>query len=409
MLTNWGGNHTYRASAVARPSTLSELQQLIAESAELSVVGTRHSFNAIGDGAALVDLSVLASPPIVDIERGVVSVGGSTTYAELSETLARHGRALHNLASLPHISVAGAIATGTHGSGSRLGNLATAVESIEMITAAGEVVHFHRGDDDFDGAVVHLGALGLVIRVGLRVEETYDVEQTVYDELSWSTLTASFDEVFESATSVSVFTRWGSSAGELWCKQRADARPRTAITDELRPAETQRHPIPDMETSACTPQRSEPGPWWNRLPHFRADAEPSAGAEIQSEFFVDRTVSSAAIEAIRTIGPLLDDVLLVSEIRTIAADDLWMSPCHGRDSTAFHFTWRRDPGAVEQAVDQVAAVLEPFGARPHWGKVFPSSWRPGERYERWGDFLNLRDRLDPQRRMTTPWFERHLG
>ncbi|WP_040496153.1 FAD-binding protein [Ilumatobacter nonamiensis] len=408
VIRSWGGNREYRAVAIERPATLGDVQRSIAESPQVSVIGTRHTFNDIGDGEVLVDLSNLASPPVIDRARRRVSVSGATTYSELTWHLDRARMALHNLASLPHLSVAGATATGTHGSGSALGNLSTAVESVEMITADGDVATFHRGDDYFDGAVVHLGALGVVTRLELALEETYSVEQTVFDGLDWETLASRFDEVFDSATSVSVFTRWGATPGALWCKRRVDDRRASSLDVPLTSATSPRNPIPGIAATGCTEQGGVPGPWWDRWPHFRADAVPSAGAEIQSEFFVDRGDSVAAIEAIRAIGDELDEVLLVSEIRTIAGDDLWMSPCHGRDSTAFHFTWRRDSAAVETAVELLAQQLEPFAARPHWGKVFPTSFRAATAYERLDDFLDLRDQLDPGGRFTTPWFERHV-
>ena len=408
-IANWGGNHTYRARGVERPTTLGALQRLVASSPQLSGLGTRHAFTAIGDGEVLVDLALLASPPVVDHDRGVVDVGGPTTYADLARVLASAGRALHNLASLPHISVAGAIATGTHGSGSGLGNLATAVETIEMITASGELVVFHRGDDDFDGAIVHLGALGLVTRVTLRTEATYDVAQTVYDGLDWGTLTGSFDDLFGAATSVSVFTRWADRPGELWCKQRVDHERESTVIDRLTPATDSRHPIPGADVAACTTQGGVEGPWWDRLPHFRADAVPSAGAEIQSEFLVDRSDSGAAIDALREVGPSLEPLLLVSEIRTVAADQFWMSPCFERDSTAFHFTFRPDVAAVASAVERVGEALAPFAPRPHWGKVMPARWRAAVSYAKLGEFVELRRRLDPDGRFMTPWLDERLG
>jgi xylitol oxidase len=409
QITNWGGTHTFRADRVHRPATLGELQRLLGASRRLSAIGSRHSFNALGDGDALVDLSVLASPPVLDHERGVVSVSGSTTYAELAPMLGSAGRALHNMASLPHISVAGAIATGTHGSGNALGGLATAVETVEMISASGDLIVLHRGEPDFAGAVVHLGALGLVTRVTLRTEATYDVAQTVYDGLEWDTLVASFDEVFGAAISVSVFTRWAERPGALWCKHRADDQRRSAVIDGLRASDEQRHPIAGAPPEACTTQGGVPGPWWDRLAHFRADARPSAGSEIQSEFFVDRADSGAALEALRGLGSLLDPVLFVSEIRTVAADGLWMSPCFERDSTAIHFTWRPEPDAVSVAIERVAEALGPFDPRPHWGKAVPAAWRARHSYARLADYCGLRERLDPDERFLTPWLRERLA
>lgn len=406
---NWGGNVEYQADAVARPSSTDELIALVAASDGLAAIASRHSFNRIGDGRVLVDLGDLPRTVDVDDVAGTVSVPAWITYAELGSVLAARGRALHNLASLPHISIAGAISTGTHGSGSDLGSLATAVEAVELLTASGETITRRRGDADFLGSVVGLGSLGLLTRLTLGTEPTYDVEQTVYDGLDWATLTGSFDALFASATSVSVFTRWGDAPGELWRKQRVD-RERADSPDVdrgLRPADGMRHPIVGGFTDACTHQLGEPGPWWNRLPHFRADAAPSAGAEIQSECFVARTDAAAAIEAMRSLGAALDEVLLVSEIRTVAADDLWMSPCYERDSVGFHFTWRLEPKAVQVAVDRVAEELAPFDLRCHLGKVMPTGWRIES--PRLDDFLDLKHRIDPTDRFTTDWFRTHVG
>ncbi len=406
---NWGGNVRYRAHAVSAPSTVEQLSSLGASTAGLAAIASRHSFNRIGDGRTLVDLRNLAGSIEFDESSGTVSVPASTTYAELSVELDAHGRALHNLASLPHISIGGAVATGTHGSGSTSGCLASAVDELDLLTASGDIVTVRRGDDDFLGTVVALGSLGLVTRIVLRTEPDYEVAQTVHDGLSWETLLESFDDVFASASSVSVFTRWGDELGELWRKQRADvATPaRLDVERGLVAADAMRHPIPENSPAACTRQLGESGPWWNRLPHFRADAVPSAGAEIQSECFVERSSSAEAITALRSVGAEFDELLLVSEIRTVASDDFWTSPFHGRDSTGLHFTWRLDPLAVQDAVDRVADALAAFDVRWHPGKAVPTDWRIEQ--PRLGDFLELKQRLDPTGRFTTDWFRTHVA
>ncbi len=405
---NWGGNVEYVSESVRRPNSIDELLALVASGEGVAAVGSRHSFNRIGDAQVLVDLGGLPRTFSFDDDAQTVTAPAWLTYAELSTELAAHGRALHNLASLPHISVAGAISTGTHGSGSHLGNLATAVEHLEIVGATGATTELSRGDAAFAGAVVGLGSLGLMTRVTLRTEPTYDVAQTVYDGLDWASLTESFEEIWTSATSVSVFTRWGDAPRELWRKQRLDQEPVdvTDVVATLRPAGTMRHPLPAAPTEACTRQLGEPGPWWNRFPHFRADAEPSAGAEIQSECFVSRSDAPAAIEALRSLGPVFDDVLLVGEIRTVAGDDLWMSPCFERDSVAFHFTWKLEPDAVQVAVDRVANALAPLDVRCHPGKLLPTGWRFD--VPRLADFLDLKRDLDPEDRFTTDWFRTHV-
>lgn len=406
--TNWGGNHTYRASEVTAPTSIEDVSAIVRSSDQVAVIATRHSFNAIGDAATIVDLSAIDEPIAVDDDSGTVSVSPAITYAQLSCELAAHGRALHNLASLPHISVGGAIATGTHGSGSQLGNLATAVRSVDLLLATGDVSTFDQSDPDFDGVVVGLGALGLVTRVVLQTEPDYDVTQTVYDGLDWQTLTDEFDAVLAAANSVSVFTRWGDAVGEMWCKQRDDdPTPDSFDLGSLSPAEGPRHPIPGAAAEACTEQLGRSGPWWERLPHFRADSTPSSGDEIQAEFFVDRADSVRAIAAMRSIGGRLDDVLLVSEIRTVAADRLWMSPHHGRASTGFHFTFRMDPDAVQTAVDAIADAVHECAPRFHPSKALPTGWRIESPHL--GDFLELKHRLDPTGRFTTDWFRTHIS
>ncbi len=405
---NWGGNHAYRASEVTAPTSIDDLSAIVRSSEQMAAIATRHSFNAIGDADTIIDLSELEAPVIVDDDAGTVSVSPAITYAHLSSELVAHGRALHNLASLPHISVGGAISTGTHGSGSQLGNLATAVRAVDLLLANGEVSTYRRDEPDFDGVVVGLGALGLMTRVELQTEPQYDVTQAVYDGLDWQTLSDEFDAVFGSATSVSVFTRWGDAVGELWCKQRSD-EPSSGSFDygSLRPAIEMRHPIPGAATEACTAQLGRSGPWWNRLPHFRADAMPSTGDEIQAEFFVDRADSVRAIEAMRSIGADLDGVLLVSEIRTIAADQLWMSPHRGRESTGFHFTFRMIPAAVQDAVNAIGAAVSGCEPRFHPSKALPTGWRIDS--PQLQEFLELKHRLDPTDRFTTDWFRTHVA
>jgi len=404
---NWGGNHTYRAPDVMRPASIDDLSAIVRSSNQVAAIGTRHSFNAIGDADTIIDLSSLDLPVVVDDDAGTVSTSPAASYAQLSSELAARGRALHNLASLPHISIGGAISTGTHGSGSHLGNLATAVRDVELLLASGEVTTFQRGDPDFDGVVVGLGALGLLTRVVLQTEPDYAVTQTVYDGLDWATLTTQFDAIFASATSVSVFTRWGDTAGELWCKQRDDeSSPTSFDIDSLKPADTMRHPIPGAATEACTTQLGRSGPWWDRLPHFRADGMPSSGDEIQAEFFVDRADSVRSIDALRSIAPALDSVLLAAEIRTVGADPFWMSSHFGRDSTAFHFTFRMDPDAVQPAVDAIGSAVSDCEPRFHPSKALPTGWR-FELPEQ-DRFLELKQRLDPHGRFTTDWFRAHV-
>ena len=175
------------------------------------------------------------------------------TYGRLAPMLHERGLALHNLASLPHISVGGAIATGTHGSGDRLGNLATAVSAIDILRSDGEIVHLERGDTDFDGAVVGLGALGVVVRVRLDVEPEYQIAQHVYEGLAWDELAARFDEITGAGDSVSLFTTWGSHVDQVWVKQRPAIRSRRNVlrrsTGHRRPPSDRRRVGRELHTT----------------------------------------------------------------------------------------------------------------------------------------------------------------
>jgi len=293
---NWSGTHRYRARALHCPRTVEELQALVARTPRMRVLGSRHSFTDLADSEELVSLDVLAPDVAIDHAAGTVSFGAALRYGELADVLNAEGVALHNLASLPHISVAGAVATATHGSGERNGNLATAVAALEMVTSDGELMSATRGDADFEGMVVALGALGAVTRLTLDVQPTYEVRQRVYEGLTWDALHAHFDAIMAAGYSVSVFTRWDDreAAGQVWVKRRVEAGPENAPGDLFgaRAATVDRHPILGIDPVNSTPQLGRPGAWSDRLPHFRMGFTPSAGEEIQSEYLLPRAHAS---------------------------------------------------------------------------------------------------------------------
>jgi xylitol oxidase len=397
---NWAGSYTYQARTIHRPATIDHLREIVAGAPRIRVLGSRHTFSDIADSEELVSLEGL--PVETDVAGGQVTVSGAVRYGELAPVLDEAGVALHNLASLPHTTIAGAVATATHGSGDGNGNLATAVAAIELVTSAGELLSARRGDPDFDALVVNLGALGAVVRLTLDVEPFYAVRQRVFEGLGWDTLYADFDAITAAGYSVSVFTLWGETSS-VWVKSRGEPPQELAGTT---PAPQDRHPIPGIDPVNCTAQLGVPGPWWDRLPHFRMGFTPSAGEELQSEFLVPRAHALDSIRAVQGLAHAIRPVLQVSELRTIAADRLWLSPQHGTDTVGIHFTWTREPEPVERALAQIEAALAPFGARPHWGKLFLGS--PAERYERREDFLALAERLDPRGAFRNAWFERAL-
>jgi xylitol oxidase len=396
-VTNWAGNITYAAKELHRPRTSDALRAVVAGSDRLRVLGSGHSFNRIAEpGADGVLLSLDALPSEVDVDTAArtVRVGGGVRYAELARVVHAHGLALANMASLPHISVAGSVATGTHGSGVGNGPLASAVREVELVTADGPTVVIARGDARFDGAVTSLGALGVVTALTLELEPAYEVEQHVFTELPLEGL--DFETVAASAYSVSLFTDWRAPGfRQVWLKRRTDQAPVDFPWAE--PAVEALHPVPGMPAGNCTRQFGVPGPWHERLPHFRAEFVPSSGAELQSEYLLPRAHAGDALRALDAVREVIAPVLQTCEVRTVAADAQWLGPAYGRDSVALHFTWVEDTEAVLPVVRRVEGALEGFAARPHWGKVFavPAAVLR-ERYPRLGDFASLVAELDPR-------------
>lgn len=412
---NWAGNQVYQG-VLQRPATIDAAAAIVSGAARVRAIGSRHSFNDIVDTDVLVDLSGLARPASFDADARTVTVAGSATYADVAQVLRPHGAALRNLASLPHISVAGAVATASHGSGARLGNLATSVSGLELISASGEILTVDRRTPDFEGMVVSMGSLGLVTAVTLDVEFDYEIEQHVYGEVPLRLATEQLAMVLNAAYSVSIFTTFSGDldgqVAHVWLKRRTDSSDRSMAPGSTfldAPAATmQHHPIPGLDGSVCTPQLGAPGPWADRLPHFRMGHTPSAGNEVQSEFFVGAVDGAAALDSLRHAAPDFVDRLMVGEIRAVAADELWMSPNYQRDSVAFHFTWHA--GDNERAIRAVEEVLAPYGPRPHWGKVFNAdSFPAADTYEMFDDFVDMAYRLDPHGVFRNQWWHRVLG
>ena len=413
--SNWAGNLTYRSARLHRPTSVEEVRRIVAGSERVKALGSRHCFNDIADTSAdHVVLDRLDAPVTVDgPERdgtGVVWLPGGMRYGDLVPLLAGRGSALHNLASLPHITVAGAIATGTHGSGNRSGSLGTSVAGLELVRSDGDVVVLTDDAPDFAGAVVHLGALGVVTRIGLRFQPTFDVGNSVYLGLPWDRLLADFDAVADAAYSVSVFTDW-HEVTQVWVKSRTD-EPEVHPEDFFgaRAATVPTHMLPGAPVESLTEQLGVPGAWHERLPHFRAGFTPSRGEELQSEYFVPRRHGPAACTALRGLADRISPLLLVSEIRTVAADDLWLSPAQGADVTAVHFTWLPDQTRVRAVLAEIEEVLRPFAARPHWGKLFGTGAAElDELYPRLPDFRDLVRRFDPRGAFRNDYLDRTVA
>jgi xylitol oxidase len=401
-MKNWAGNTTYSTDRVVAPRTIAEAQEMVAQAERLRPLGARHSFSRVGDTTGTL-ISTEHLDRVVKIGRRTVTVEAGIRYGHLGRTLAQHGLAVPNHASLPHISVGGAIATATHGSGARNQSLAASVAALDLVCADGSLVHFGRKDEDFDGAIVALGALGLVVRVSLDVVPEFELRQYVFERLPWATVEAQLEEMLAFGYSTSLFTLW-TEAGvdQAWVKSTEPVDTFFGATS----ADGPRHPIAGADTANTTEQLGAPGPSSERLPHFRLGFTPSGGNELQSEYAIAREHAVEALRALRPLGPILTPLLLISEIRAVAADSLWLSPFHERDSLCVHFTWKPRGAEVRAVLAQIEAALAPFEPRPHWGKLFARS--PASRYGRLPAFRALRARLDPGRVVANA-FDAQLG
>jgi xylitol oxidase len=408
-VTNWAGNVVFGARRVHRPGSMDEVRSLVGSGGPLRVLGSGHSFNRMADTTGdLVSLAGLPRVAAVAPDRKSVRIDGGIRYGDLAVALEKEGLALHNTASLPHISVAGAVATATHGSGVRNANLATAVSGLEFLSGTGDLVVLSRDHPDLVGAVVGLGALGVVTALTLDVVPAFDLRQYVYDDVPRASISRHLPEMLADGYSVSLFTDWtGLDATMAWLKR---AEPMSGEWFGATPADGPRHPVPGMPAQNSTDQSGELGRWHARLPHFRMEFTPSAGEELQSEWHVAASEGLAAIDAVASIRTQVASVLQVCEIRAIAADDLWLSPNYQRDTIALHFTWIADTSAVLPVVAEVERVLAPLHPRPHWGKVFtasPESIRA--EYPRFGDFQDLVRRYDPSGVFRNDWLDAILG
>ncbi|MGW7537168.1 FAD-binding protein [Amycolatopsis sp. NPDC054798] len=409
MIENWAGNLTYRAREIVAPRTLSEAQELVASAARVKALGSRHSFNTVADSpdGLQLDLSAVGNAP--EINAATLTVGGATRYGDVVAQVHAAGYALANLASLPHITIAGSVATGTHGSGQRLPGLASAVSSFDLLTADGSLRTFSRADAEFPGVVVNVGALGILTRLALDLEPTFLVRQDVFDALPWSAALDHFDEIQAAGYSVSLFTNWARDVvDQVLLKNRVPAEIPDSLFGAL-PADGPRHPAHAAGISAenTTVQGGIPGPWHDRLPHFRLEFAPSVGAELQSEYFVPREHAAAAFEALRGISDRIAPLLVVSEIRTVAGDEHWLSPAYGGDQVAVHFTWQQRQPEVEAVLPLIEEKLAPFGVRAHWGKLFHGAAVDLD-HQGVRQFRELAAELDPDGKFRNPFLEQHL-
>ena len=395
-MQNWSKNVDFNDRAFLQPESLAELQELVRSNQKIRARGTAHCFNEIANTSSYA-INLAKMPKIIEVSAATksVTVSSGLTYGELAPALHNQGWALNNLASLPHISIAGSISTGTHGSGIKNQNLANQVLSLDIVTAEGELRHIDRANPAFNALVVGLGLGGIVYQYKLKIEPTFEIRQVIYPEIPLDVLQRNFDQIMGTAYSVSYFTDWSNAqVGNLWCKFRDSEVIPESVGGSVK-ADKKYHPIPSVDPVACTDQLGESGDWHQRLSHFKLEFTPSVGEEIQTEFFVDRKDAAAAIEAVSNLGEEITPLLWITELRTIAADDLWLSGAYQRDTLAIHFTWKKDL-AIYPVIEKVEAALRPYNYRPHWGKVFTADGKYlSSVYPKMSEFKALVEALDP--------------
>jgi xylitol oxidase len=413
-LKNWAGNISYSTANVQYPKSVLQVQQLVKAHPKLKSLGTRHCFNTIADSKYnLVSTRDLNKVVSLDRNAKTVTVEAGIKYGELAPYLHKQGFALHNLASLPHISVGGSIVTATHGSGIKNGNLASSVTGLEMVTAEGTMVNFSKikDADKLNAVVVNLGAIGLITKVTLRVIPTFMVRQRVFTNMPLAQVKQHFVEIVSSGYSVSLFTDWQTEhVSEVWIKSRMDEKDHMEAEFYGAKAATKNlHPVIEQSAEKCTEQMGVPGVWYERLPHFKMGFTPSTGKELQSEFFVPLHHAVEAISAISRLGKQIGPHLFITEIRAIAADDLWMSPCYKQTSVTIHFTWKPEMAAVLKLLPLIEKELDPYKVRPHWGKVFTMSPKTlASRYEKMEDFKKIVAEYDPKGKFRNNYLDRNL-
>jgi L-gulonolactone oxidase len=428
---NWAGTVTSTPATWHEPESVDAIAHAVRQAVErgqtLRVVGAGHSWSAIAAPAEQqVAMSLDRCAGVVDVDgTHAATVRGGTRLRDLSAALAARGLALPIVGSIHHQSIAGAIATGTHGSSLRHGNLASLVERLVLVDGRGELVELRAGDPRLAGARVHLGALGVVAEVTLRVEPAFRLAETI-ESVPLERVVGSLETIAHSAEYVKIWWLPHTRHAQVYRYQRTDepasrrpsARTRRWIDEEF----VHRFAFPAIV--ALEARRPTSVPRWNRtlartfergrsvgasdlmlnvaMPFRHRETEaavPLAGGVADEAFFrLARAIDAAGLH-----------VNMPVELRFVRGDNAWLSPAYGRDTCQI--------GAYAgrlRDVDRFFAVfwreLDALGARPHWGKEFAHA-KDALRalYPKWDAFAALRAALDPARTFATPFQERTLG
>jgi len=427
--SNWAG--TVQAEvAVAEPATVARLQQMVADAAargqRVKPIGAGHSFTDIGatDGLQL-RLDRLAGIVHADRATGQVTVHAGTRLHALNEALWHQGLSMTNLGDIDAQSISGAISTGTHGTGAKLGGLATQVRALDLVRADGTLLHCsaEENPDVFAAARVGLGALGVIATVTLQCEPAF--------ALAASEAPAMLDDVLYELDDLVIGNDhfefyWFPHTRRVLTKRNNKVLPGT----ELRPLGRLRSWLEDDVLSNTVFDRI------NRVTTRRPTLIPRANrvvaGALSARDFIDRSYRVfASVRTVRfremeyavprdAVPHVLagieaylsrsgEQIGFPVEVRFAAGDDVWMSTAYGRDTgyLAVHQYHRREHEPYFRAVEAIAREV---GGRPHWGKLHyrdAESLRPA--YEHFGDFVALRDRLDPQRVFGNDYLRTVLG
>jgi len=410
---NWAGNVRYSAARLHEPTTVEALQAVVRRATKVKALGSRHSFTRCADTLGdLVSMAKMPQAVTVGRDRRSVTVPAGMRYGELALFLDKHGLAVRNFASLPHTSVGGTISTATHGSGKTNGNLASSVSSLMFVDGRGNIVERKRGDPDFNGSVVALGAIGVLINVTLDVVPSFRMRQLVWEGLPFEALKEEgFSSVMGAGYSVSFFIDYRKPVvNQVWVKLREEQKaPAERNWLGASPAPKDRHPIVTIDPVNCTPQMGVIGPSFERLPHFKLKFTPSAGNERHAEYFVPAKYGYEAIKRIYALRAKVAPALLIGEIRWIAGDELWLSPAYGGDVVAVHFTWIDDDSRVLPVLPFIEEALKDLKPRPHWGKLTTLTGRDLEsRYPKMSAFRSLATKHDPDRKFGNEFLGRYI-
>jgi len=413
-MKNWAGNLTFSGKEYIEVDSISRLQSVVSKASGVKVLGTGHSFSDIADTTQTqISIKNLSNEIEIDSIKKVALVPAGMQYADVCRYLEKRGWALFNTASLGEITVAGAILTGTHGSGSYNPILSDCVEGIEMVLASGEIFNLLREDSkEFSGFVVSLGALGVFTKLKLKIVESFSIKQFIYENIGMQSIAENFEAIFDKAYSVSYFSNWEkNTTGQIWMKFLDDNNlaelPSVWLGGNI--ANANQHPVKTNDPSPCTDQMGVSGKWLYRLPHFKLDCSPASGDEVQTEYLVNRTYVREYIAGLSNIGDEIAARVYATEIRTIKSDDLWLSGAHGRQTVGFHFTWKKSD-SLHKFLPKVEEILGEHDGRPHWGKLFST---PREnlmgRYPKYSHFEELLKKYDPDKKFRNSFINRYFN